>query len=46
MQSHIVADHVASIGLASEDKARSFGGLRASMLYSAGVSTERQVLSE
>lgn len=46
MHSTIVTDHVTSIGLASEDEARSFGGFRASMLYSTGRSTVRPVFSE
>ena len=46
MHSTIVTDHVTSIGLASEDEARSFGGFRAPMLYSTGRSTVRPVFSE
>jgi len=46
MHSTIVTDHVTSIGLASEDEARSFGGFRAEMLYSTGRSTVRPVFSE
>ena len=46
MQSQIIADHVTSIGLASEDEVRSFDSLRAAMLYSLGRSTEMPVLSE